>query len=340
MTRPEATSLRRPLSMLILAALTLALLPIGIFAAILAARDLAALSGTVIELDRLAIVMLPLLMWLAALLTAAFAVHKLVVRPITAIQTVIEAYGKGADAEQVRSQLLALDHGSREVSSLADSFCVMADDLAGKAEQLRTALDEQSRLTRELHHRVKNNLQIVASLLSLQARAADKPEIAETYAHIQARIAALIQVHRWIYDDWKSDGVDLYALVRDLCAGLETSLGAAGKREVSVPCKAAPLSVPTDIAVPVAFLITELASLAALHAPPGPVEIAVETIAGATANSITVTSAAFIGIDHIAATNMAPPARIILGMARQLRSSLDHDAVTGTYTVQFGAQPC
>ena len=76
----------------------------------------------------------------------------------------------------------------------------MADSIASHEAELQSALHEQKRLTREVHHRVKNNLQIVSSLLSIQGRETANSEVSRAYATVQARVAALAIVHRWMYE--------------------------------------------------------------------------------------------------------------------------------------------
>jgi two-component sensor histidine kinase len=341
--RPPTALLTPPrrwrLSTKIVAALAIAMFPMGVLAVVLAVRSRADIGDLPPTLPQYLSMLLPILMWLAALMTAWFAVHRLVVRPLVSIQQLMKDYGHSSDPARTRLRLGDSDHGSTELASLAGSFDAMADEIDRHSRDLRGALDEQQRLTREVHHRVKNNLQIVSSLLSLQARAADTPEIAQTYAVIQARISALTQVHRWMYDDATSDGVDLQALVNDLCASLQASLISPDHRRVSMSCNTEAIIIHPDVAVPVAFLITELASLAALYGANGPLDIMVTASRIDTSTMIAVTSIGFVGADQIAASSMVPTARIIHGMARQLRSSLQHDPVAGRYSVTFAASP-
>lgn len=331
----RATARNWPLSAKLVAALAIAMLPMGVLAVVIATQNFADISTKQPSLPQLLSMSLPILMWLAALLTGWFAIHHMVVRPLAAIQRLMRDYGHSADPERTKLRFGSLDHGSNELAALAACFDDMADEIDQHSRDLRTALVEQRRLTREVHHRVKNNLQIVSSLLSLQARDADSPELVQTYAVIQARITALAQVHRWMYDDVSSLGVDLRSLITDLCLGLEISLASPERGRVTVECKADPVEIHPDGAVPVAFLVTELASLAALHAPPGPLDIIVSASRNDEAVSIAVTARGFEAIDRIAADSTAPTARIIHGMARQLRSSLVHDPVKGSYSVSF-----
>ena len=329
----------RQLSTTLAGALTLALTPMGLLAIVLASRSYSASSGGAAALSpgEAFGIALPMLIWLTAIGAGWFAITKLVVEPLRAIESGMAIYGRSSDPARTQLRFGNRKFGSTELSSLATSFDIMADEIDANSRNLRAALAEQRRLTREVHHRVKNNLQIVSSLLSLQSRGVDSPEAVQSLAVIQARIAALMHVHRWMYDDATSSGVDLTALGGELCAGLEASLVSPAHPRVSVNCETPPIVLHPDTAVPVAFLITELTNMAADRTPPGPLDVRVTAAIEDGATCIKVMSPAFIGADPIASTNMTPTSRIIHGMARQLRSSLIHDPQAGNYSVRFAA---
>lgn len=340
MIPPHIPDRHRRLSTQIVLALAIAMLPMGVLAVVLAIRGYGAIGTAAPTLAQILGLVLPVAMWLVALLTAWFAVHRLIVRPLDAIQRVIAEYDAAADPVRSGQQRLKhASHDSAEIAALAASFESMADAVDMQSRALRAALAEQQRLTGEVHHRVKNNLQIVASLLSLQARAADSPDVTQAYAMIQARIQALAEVHRWMYDDAAGAGVNLRSLATALCAGLEASLLTAKHPVVIVSHRLDTIFIHPDAAVPVALLITELASLAADAGAPGPLSIKVTAteIAGATA--IAVGATGFVGADPLAAASSTPMARIVAGMARQLRSQLVHTPAEGTYSVSFFASP-
>jgi two-component sensor histidine kinase len=327
------------LSTKVVVALAIAMLPMGILALMLAIRSHAAIGNAMPTTAQLLGMALPIMMWLAALLTGWFAVHRLIVEPLAAVQQLITAFGACSDPARTRLRLGAAAHGSAEIATLAASFNSMADAMDAHSRDLHTALAEQRRLTREVHHRVKNNLQIVASLLSLQVRAADSPDVVQTYAVIQARIQALTQVHRWMYDEATSHGVDLQALVGELCAGLETSLVSPAHPQVTMACRLDAIVIHPDVAVPIAFLVTELATLAAQTATAGPLQVQVTATKGSCRATLAIASPGFLQTDQLAAASLTPTARIVQGMVRQLRSMLVHDPLAGSYSIVFGASP-
>lgn len=321
-----------PLASKVIAAQTVMLLPLGVLATVVTAsayRQVLDNRGEVSP-ERWLGLAVPLLMWLTALLIGWRLAERMLVRPLTRMRDLVDRYGQG----ETLIRLGATGFYSQEVAALAAAFDRLADDTARHEAAIIAALDEQRRLTREVHHRVKNNLQIVASLLSIQARDAESADVARAYSTIQARVGALALVHRWMYDDERARGVDLRALSTDLCASLEQTSGASTARAPRLHCAVERFVVAQDTAVPVAFLITELVGVAARIAAPEAAEVTVTaTATGATA-LLTIASPSFAA-DPLAG-NTAATTRIITGMARQMRVPLVHDAAAPSYSVEFG----
>ncbi len=207
--------------------------------------------------------------------------------------------------------------------------------IAGLQHELAQALSQQDRLRRELHHRVMNNLQIVTSLLALTARDADDPALVRSLADITARVDTLTRAQHWIYEDLTQRGVDLRALVNDLCTGLQRSLVCQRHHLVRMRCLTAQIYVSPDIAVPASFLLTEFAGLAARHGAPGTLHIALALAKRNDRMTLAVASPSFIGHDYLGKHPDQPAARLILGVVRQLDGQLRHDGNRGRYAVSF-----
>ena len=150
--------------------------------------------------------------------------------------------------------------------------------------QLRRSLAEQEALVaqkdllmREVNHRVQNSLQLVGSLLRLQAGAAGDPAVRAQFGEAVRRLTAVAMVHRQL---WRSDQirqVSLDSYLRELREGLVQSWGAEWDEHVRVRA-AVPVPVPTETAVALALVITELVTNAVKHAyggGTGPIEIEV-----------------------------------------------------------------
>ncbi|MGL4542823.1 MAG: hypothetical protein ACRCUI_09970, partial [Polymorphobacter sp.] len=93
--------------------------------------------------------------------------------------------------------------------------------------------------------------------------------------------------------------------------------------------------IASDAAIPVAFLITELARIAVLASPAGEVALEISATRDGDVVMLAVASTAFVAADCVAVPENAAAARIIHGMVRQLRSQLHHDRSTGRYWLRF-----
>jgi len=276
-------------------------------------------------------VALPILMWIAAVVTGWFAIRGLVVQPLAHMRRALDRYAAGDTA----IRLGGYNFQTQEVRELGDAFDRMANQISDHEEDLRSALVTQKKLTREVHHRVKNNLQIVSSLLSLQSRDASSPDVAYAYATIQKRVNALALVHRWLYDDEAMRGVDLRSLGQDLCAGLEQSVTSSEGASISIVADIERIYVGQDTAVPLAFLITELVTAAARLADGSAVSVRVGARSTGNRASLSVEAPSFRAEDVFIMGSTDPSARIVQGMARQMRTKLAHDAERGAYSIDF-----
>ena len=335
MVTHEGIFRRWPLSAKVVASLTCALLPLGCLATYMTASSYRATierGGDVSE-QHWFVLALPLMMWLSALLIGWLVADRLLVGPLTGMRAAVERYGAGETA----IRLGATDWRSSEMAALAAAFDRMADDSMTHEAAMVMALDEQRRLTREVHHRVKNNLQIVASLLSIQARDTTDPAVGRAYSAVQARVGALALVHRWMYDDDSAGGVDLRALVTDLCASLEQAVAATIGIAPRLTCDVARFSVAQDTAVPLAFLVTELVGLAAAAAAPERAEIRVSAVRTGDMAVLKVHSPRLC--DDALTDPKVSAVRIVNGLARQMRAPLRHDPHGCHYSIEFAVPP-
>jgi PAS domain S-box-containing protein len=131
-------------------------------------------------------------------------------------------------------------------------------------EQIRTSLEEKTVLLREIHHRVKNNMQLISSLLSLQSQEVRDPVLQDIFGEAQNRIGALALVHEKLYQANDLARVDFYHYVSDLIRPMSEALHTAGTAyRTSVEADPVPLPVPTLI--PLALITSELVSNAFKH---------------------------------------------------------------------------
>lgn len=130
--------------------------------------------------------------------------------------------------------------------------------------RLRQAVEHQGVLTREISHRVKNSLAIVAGLLDMQSRMAADPELRRALADAQRRVQTIAQVHDRLWRNDEVGTINLAEFLGELCEQLRSS----GPSHV-LTCEIAPVTLATDQAVPLALLANELVTNAFKHAYPG-----------------------------------------------------------------------
>jgi two-component sensor histidine kinase len=138
---------------------------------------------------------------------------------------------------------------------------------AAEAERAEK-LEVRDLLLRELNHRVKNNFQMVESLLDMQRRRATDAGSQQALADALRRVHSMAQAHAYLYSPTDaSDQIDLAGYLGDLCENLSDSLLLTG--QVRLDCRLSPCSVSRDRAVAVGLVVNELVTNAAKHAFPG-----------------------------------------------------------------------
>lgn len=195
----------------------------------------------------------PLAIWFVAIAAAWFAVEYYIVRPLTSLEVLARAYARGDSVATPQS----LHAAPQEIGSLRRTLAAMAKTLRGREQRLAEALQEERALLREVYHRVNNNLQLVASLLSIQARAAPNEQQALGLERAQERIQLLALAQNRIY---ASGEVRKEARLDDLCADIARTLtkarGARGDN-VELQLHLAPVKATIDQIVPLTFVIGE-----------------------------------------------------------------------------------
>jgi len=290
--------------------------------------DILLSAGSITPADML-LILLPVLMWVFATLIGWLILNRLLLRPLARMERAVAAYRPG-DRELALPRVAT---PAREIRELGEAFDRAVRTLAHHEAELEAAVERQTKLVREVHHRVKNNLQVVASLLNIHSRGSPNEEVAAAYASIQRRVDALAVVHRNHFAELEENrGVALKPLISELAANLRATAPASALG-MSIRLSLEPYYVTQDVAVSVAFLITEIAEYAML--------------CGADAVSIALTGeGARAGTARLAieSDSLRPGApcdqmlterfeRIVTGLSRQLRSAIDRDLEAGRHTL-------
>jgi len=133
-------------------------------------------------------------------------------------------------------------------------------------QQVRNSLREKELLLKEIHHRVKNNLQVISSLLGIQAQRVTDPVALEAYADSIRRIRSMALVHEKLYRSQDVPQIDYREYLHSVAEDLHHSLRRDG---VELRVEAEPIMLGIDVAVPCGLIANELVSNALKHAFPG-----------------------------------------------------------------------
>ncbi len=133
--------------------------------------------------------------------------------------------------------------------------------------ELEKALMEKTVLLKEIHHRVKNNLAVISSLLSMRAEATDSAEVRLALEDSQQRVRTIALIHEYLYGNEHLDRIDFAEYARQLVQELHAAFDIAPPR-ISVHIDAAPIALPVNRAVPCALVLNELLMNVFKHAFP------------------------------------------------------------------------
>jgi two-component sensor histidine kinase len=203
-----------------------------------------------------------LAMWMAGVLAAWLGTRVIVTRWTKRLTDTAIEMSKGDLS--VRADLVG---APVEIRRVGDTLGEVAAKLEAQRRDLQAAVDEKDTLLREIHHRVKNNLQTVISLLNLQTKGIRLESARLALQQLKMRIQALGLVHRHLYESDNLKTVDLRIFLGELCRLLQDGSGAPYWR-VRVDLDIAPVSLQIERAIPLALLVTELATNSFKHAFP------------------------------------------------------------------------
>lgn len=135
--------------------------------------------------------------------------------------------------------------------------------------RLRASLQEKEVLLKEIHHRVKNNLQIVSSMLNLQIDRVVDPEALELFKESQTRVRSIALFHEKLYQSRDLTRVDIAEYLRGLATDLFATYG-VNQDEIALELRTEDVPIGVDAAISCGLIVNELVSNALKHAfPPG-----------------------------------------------------------------------
>jgi two-component sensor histidine kinase len=207
------------------------------------------------------VVIMPLVAWLLAITTVAFAIDQLVLPWVLYLSRTAQLYAGGrTDMGPARTHKTPA-----EFRELAVTMNDMADRVAERQAEVHDTLGHKTLLLKEIHHRVKNNLQVIISLLNIQIANSTEATTVGALEEARARINALALVHKCLDE---AEGLQLVRL-KPFFGDLINQIGAASgalRHNVAVALDVDDLTLAPDAAVPLALFTAEAVNNAFKHA--------------------------------------------------------------------------
>jgi PAS domain S-box-containing protein len=214
-------------------------------------------------------------------------------------------------------------------------FTVIMRDVTQRTqaeERLKASLREKDVLLEEVHHRVKNNLQVISSLLGLQARAIADPDTRKKFEESQHRIQSMALLHEHLYQSDDLARIDFAEYVKRLAEQLFSVYG-TGKR-IRLVTELEPLHFNLDTAVPCGLIVNELLSNALKYGFPmgrsGMVRLVLEHRTPATVSLLVEDDGAGLPADFDWRNSSSLGLRLVRTLAEQLGGRMELHGSAGT----------
>ena len=247
--------------------------------------------------------------------------------------------------ELLRDLAEVLEEGFRRVDdlrALEDRNRALEREVAERRraeEQLERSLAEKVVLLKEIHHRVKNNLQVVSSLLNLRAHEIDDPKALASFEESRAQIASMALIHERLYESEDLGHVDCAGFVEALAANVFVSYGVDSGR-VDLVVEVEPHVVNVDTAIHCGLVVHELVSNCLKHAFPDQRRGTVHVVARPLGERLAQMTVRDDGIGLPVDVQLATPGtlglRLVGDLARQMHGTVEVDSHSGTsFTVHY-----
>ena len=194
----------------------------------------------------------PFLMWLASLAVAWFASELFVTRHVLALRRSMQNF---AQSRRTGSNE-AFAAAPLELREMAEAYMDMTQSLLRDEANLENTVRQKDILLREVHHRVKNNLQLIASIMNMQMRQSPTPEVRGLMRSLHDRVMSLATVHRGLYQTTGTADVRADELLGDIVRQV-SHMATADQSSIDLQLDLDHLKLNPDQAVPLSLLVTE-----------------------------------------------------------------------------------
>ncbi|MCX7023131.1 MAG: HAMP domain-containing protein [Spirochaetes bacterium] len=209
-----------------------------------------------------------LFLTLAATLAIGWVTVDRITAPLRRLRSAVRALEPGGNEAGYADVIAELATRKDEIGGLAEAFSDMGKRLDGSFASLNASIAEKEVLLREVHHRVKNNLQIIASILNLQASEMEDDRVIAAFEVCQERIQAMAYVHEDIYQSGSFSEIEMQSYFGKICDSVRwaKSFGTEG---IEMDVNAAGISLSLDKSIPCGLIVNELVMNSIRHAFPG-----------------------------------------------------------------------
>lgn len=196
--------------------------------------------------------LVPAFAWLFGFAAIWYATNELLLRHLRVMRRTAISFSKG----NMERRIGELDNAPEQIVAVARTFDVMADRISERDQSLSSALREKEILIREVHHRVKNNLQIVISLINIQSRRLKSKEAVTALGDIRERVNAIALVHKSLYESDDMERVNMWDFITDLLVHMRRVL-LLDKKKIGLRQSVDEIYLDSDSATTVAMFIVE-----------------------------------------------------------------------------------
>lgn len=225
--------------------------------------------------------------------------------------------------------------GNATVRAFVANFRNVTDRVNAE-ERLIRSLQEKDILLKEVHHRVKNNMQVISSLLNLQSASLKNEKILSMFRESQNRVKSMALVHEILYQSQDIASVNFSLYVKQMTASLQKSFGARA-RDIAVKVRIANIVLDIDSAIPCGLIVNELVSNSIKYAFPlrqdGQIDIELKKKKGAYFLSVHDNG---VGLPKKAEQSQSLGLTLVRALSEQLKGELTVTVDRGTtFTVEF-----
>ncbi|HQU68782.1 MAG TPA: sensor histidine kinase [Albidovulum sp.] len=281
-------------------------------------------------------IVFPLLMWAACLVAAWLAAENLVTTYIRRLRRAITHFA-GGNREVIKLDMTGAPLEIREVS---DSFEQMTETILHDEAELENSLHQKEVLLREVHHRVKNNLQLIASIMSMQMRKTKSTEAKSLMKGLQDRVMSLATIHKGLYQTSGMADIRVDELFPEIVHQV-IRMASGPERRIQATTEFDDLNLTPDQAVPLALLLTEAMTNAMKYAESGAnaagteLRVSFRRIGGDMAQLVVENSSGGSAAPDEVSDGSGLGTQLIEAFARQLNGTLDRREGPDSYRLSL-----